>query len=493
MDAWQQIIQTALIGTDKQPMSTNDMDENLLPAIHAITSNTDIDKEEQFLQIATVVEQYTFCGTEPIVRTDSSLPICEAETQAYCSNNATNVLKEILYEASNSLLTMWLQLCASKQQIIVPVLLPDVLEKLVQEKHLRPYISCLGKRGAWLSQFNSAWQFATDTSVEELWQRGCANERKSVLQSLRTTNATQARAWLQETWPQENAASKLILLEAFATHLSESDVPWLESLINEKSSKVKAAVLKLLQQIPGSTIVQQYTRFLQQSLLLKKEKTMFGLSSKQVLEIAVPSEIALQMVELGLENLSHQKRFTDDEWMVFQLIEHIPPSELEQHLQLQPQNIIQLLQKEEVTKQFIAAVVTATVGFSSKAWAIALMQFSTVFYLDILPLIPLQQQEFYSKQFFKGHEQSIIQYAANSAVEWSPELTHLILQYTAANPYNYNKSFYNLHIHLIPTQAITILDSCTPTEGYASNYWRNIQPYIEKLLTLKQQTIQSFQ
>jgi hypothetical protein len=493
MDAWEHIIQTALIGTDKQPISTNDMDENLLPSIHAITSNTDIDKEEQFLQIATVVHQYTFCGTEPIVRTDSSLPICEVETQAYCSNNATNVLKEILYEACNSLLTIWLQLCASKQQLILPVLLPDVYEKLVQEKHLRQYIACLGKRGAWLSQFNTAWQLATPTSVAELWQRGSANERKNVLQELRTTNSTLARAWLQETWPQENAASKQSLLEAFATYLSEADVPWLESLTNEKSSKVKAEVLKLLQQIPDSTIVQEYTRFLQQSLVLKKEKTMFGLSSKQILEIAVPSEIAKQMVKLGLEDLSHQKGFTDDEWMVFQLIEHVPPRVLQQHLQLQPQTIIELLQKEETTKKFISAVVVATVRFSSKEWAISLMQFSTVFYLDILPLIPLQQQEFYSKQFFKGHEQSIIHYATNSAVEWSPELTHLILQYTAANPYNYNKSFYKQHIHLIPSQAITILDSCTPTEGYASNYWRNIQPYIEKLLTLKQQTIQSFQ
>lgn len=493
MTEWQQVIQTALIGTDKQTISTNEMDENLLPAFTTITSNTGIDKEEQFLQIATLIHQYTFCGTEPIVKADSSLPICEAETQAYCSSSATNILKEILYEDSSGLLAMWLQLCASKQQIVAPVLLPDLFEKAVQQKNLRQYITCFGKRGEWLSQFNTAWQFATPTSDEELWQRGTANERKTVLQQLRTTNATQAREWLQETWPQENAASKQSLLEAFATNISDADVPWLESLTNEKSSKVKEDVLKLLQQIPSATIVQQYTHFLQQSLLLKKEKTMFGLSSKQVLEIAVPNDIAAQMKQHGLENLSNKIEFTDDEWMVFQLIEHVPPKALEQHLQLQPQNIIELLQKEDTTKKFISAIVAATVRFSSKECAIALMQFSDVFYLDILPLIPMQQQEFYSKKFFKGHEQSIIHHATNRDVEWSPELTQLILQYAAANPYNYNKNFYNQHIHLIPVKAITMLNNCTPTEGYASNYWNNTKTYIEKIITLRLQTIQSFQ
>jgi hypothetical protein len=493
MNEWQQVIQTALIGTDKQTISTIDMDENLLPAIHAITINTGIDKEEQFLQIATLVHQYTFCGTEPIVKTDSSLPICAAETQTYCNSNATNILREILYEDSSGLLAMWLQLCTSKQEIVAPVLLPDLFEKAVQQKILRQYIACLGKRGEWLSQFNSRWQFATPTSDEELWQRGSANERKSVLQQLRTTNANQAREWLQETWPQENAASKQSLLEAFATNLSDADVPWLESLTNEKSSKVKEDVLKLLQQIPNSTIVLQYTRFLQQSLLLKKEKTMFGLSSKQVLQVEVPNDVATQMIKHSLENLSNKKDFSDDEWMVYQLVEHVPPKTLEQHLQLSPQSIIELLQKEDTTTKFIKAIVAATVRFSSKEWAIALMQFSNVFYLDILSLLPIQQQEYYSKKFFKGHEQSIIHYASSRTQEWSLELTQLICNYAAANPYNYSKGFFNQHIHLIPTQAITVLNDDVPVEGYAKDYWTNTKTYVEKLLTIKQQTIQSFQ
>jgi len=493
MNAWQQVIQIALIGTDKQTISTKEMDEDLLPAIDVINSNTAINREEQFLQIATLIHQYTFCGTEASIKTDSSLPICEAETQSYCNTSATNVLRDILYENSDSLLKLWLQLCTAKQQIVVPELLPILFDKLVQQKELQTYIACLGKRGVWLSQFKSEWNFVQVASDEELWLRGTTDQRKKVLQHLRNTNTILAREWLQATWGEENAATKQQLLQALTINLSEDDVTWLESLTTEKSSKVKEDVLALLQQITSATIVQQYASFLQQSLVLKKEKTMFGLSSKQVLQIEVPNEVATQMVKHGLENLSNKKGFSDEEWMVYQLVEHVPPKTLEQYLQLSPQSIIELLQKEEATTKLITAVVSATVRFSSKEWAIALMQFSNVFYLDILPLLPMQQQEYYSKKFFKGHEQSIIHYASSRTQEWSLELTQLICNYAAANPYNYSKSFFNQQIHLIPTQAITVLNNDTLTEGYAKDYWTNTKTYVEKLLTIKQQTIQSFQ
>lgn len=493
MNEWQQLIQTALIGTDKQSVSINDMGEDLLTAITAINNNSAIDKEEQFLQIATVVNRYTFCGTEAIVKADISLPICEAETQPYCSANATEALKDILHEDSTSLLEMWLQECSNKHQIVEPALLPILFEKALQHKHLRQYATtCFGKRGTWLSQFNSEWNFASQTTDEELWQTGTAEQRKKVLQQLRVTNAIQAREWLQQTWPQENAASKQSLLEAFATSLTADDVPWLESLTNEKSQKVKEDVLSLLQQIPSSTIVQQYIALLQQSIAIRKEKTMFGLSSKQVFQISLPANIEESVFKSGIEKLSNKKEVSDDEHIVFQLLQKVPPNILESHLQLSPEDIIQLFQKEDASNKFVSALVSATVRFTDKQWAIALMQFSTAFYLDILPFIPTQQQEFYSKKFFKGHEQSIIHYATNRNTEWSLELTQLIITYTAAHHYNYYRNFYNQHIHLIPIQAIGILETCTPTEAYAKNSWNNTKEFIQKLLAIKQQTIQSF-
>ncbi len=493
MNEWQQVIQTALIGTDKQSVSINDMGEDLLPAITVITNNSAIDKEEQFLQIATVVNQYTFCGTEAIVKADISLSICEAETQPYCSANATAVLKDILHEDSNSLLEMWLQQYNNKQQIVEPALLPILFDKALQHKHLRQYAStCFGKRGKWLSQFNNEWNFANETTDEELWQIGTAEQRKKVLQQLRFTNASQAREWLQQTWPQENAASKQSLLEAFATNLSPDDVPWLESLTNEKSQKVKEDVLSLLQQIPSSTIVKQYIALLQESIAIKREKTMFGLSSKQVFQISLPANIEEAIFKSGIEKLSNKKEVSDDEHIVFQLLQKVPPTILESHLQLSAEDIIQWFQKDDTTVKFISALVTATVRFTDRNWAIALMQFSTAFYLDILPFIPIQQQEFYSKKFFKGHEQSIIHYATNRSTEWSLELTQLIITYTAAHHYNYYRNFYNQHIHLIPTQASSILEACTPSEAYAKSSWNNTKEYVQKLLTLKQQTLQSF-
>ena len=493
MNHWQQVIQTALIGTDKQSVPVNDIGEDLLPAITAISNNIAIDKEEQFLQIAATVFNYRQSGAEAMVKQDISIAICGAETLPYCSKAAMASLKDILHEDSNGLLALWLQYCSNKQQVVEPALLPLLFDKAVQQKQLRQYApTCFGKRGAWLSQFNSEWNFATDASDEALWQTGTPDQRKKTLQQLRATNAAQAREWLQQTWPQENAASKQNLLEAFAINLSAADVPWLESLTNEKSQKVKEDVLGLLKQVPTSTIVQQYIALLQQSISIKKEKTMFGLSSKQVLQIALPSTIDEQLTQSGMEKLSNQKEFTDDEFILFQLLQNIPPSVLEAHLQLLAGDIIELLQKEDSTKKFLPAIVMALVKFHDTAWAIACMQHSTVFYLDILPLIPVQQQEYYSKKFFKGNEHSIVQYAVGRATEWSVELTQLIFTHTAANHYQYYRNFYNQHIQLIPYGASSILDACNPLDEYASNSWNTTKEYIAKLLELKQQTIQSF-
>ena len=75
---------------------------------------------------------------------------------------------------------------------------------------------------------------------------------------MRKTAATTAREALQQTWPQENAAAKETLLEEMLVNAGDEDVAWLESLLNEKSAKVKEAALQVLKTIPSSTIVQSY-------------------------------------------------------------------------------------------------------------------------------------------------------------------------------------------------------------------------------------------
>jgi hypothetical protein len=256
--------------------------------------------------------------------------------------------------------------------------------------------------------------------------------------------------------------------------------------------KVKEAAQQLLQQVPSSSIVQQYTALVQQSLHIKKEKTLLGLSSKLVLELILPDTIDEAIFKSGIEKLSNNKTFTDSEFIMYQLLKRVPPSVLVKHWQLSPPDIIQLLQKEEANQKWLDALVVAMVKFKDREWAMAFMQHAETFYLDILPFIPLEQQEYYSKKFFKGHERDIIAKALLWPVEWTTDLALLIMAHTANNHYQYYRAFYNQQAHLIPVQVANLLDSINPTDDYAKNSWPGTKEYIQKILLLKQQILQSF-
>ena len=120
------------------------------------------------------------------------------------------------------------------------------------------------------------------------------------------------------------------------------------------------------------------------------------------------------------------------------------------------------------------------------------MQYSEVFYIDIIPLLHVQYQEVYSNKFFDKYPDAIIQHACERETEWSVDLAVKILSHGARNPYRYNHSFYNQHIHLIPAAAAGELAKCTPPEDHMRNMWNNTSEYIAKLITLKTQTIKAF-
>lgn len=493
MQSWNTIVQTAMLGTDKKQVGPDELTEDLAPAITTIHNNTAVDKEEQFLQVAALLLNYRQSGAMPLHEPAVMMPVAAVETLPYCSAQALQVLKDILTEDSVGLLHLWLQRCAAQQQIAHPQILPSLLDKAVKHRPLRSLTEqCAGQRGKWLSQFNREWQFTSGESDEEQWQTGTTDQRKQVLQQLRAVDAGKAREWLQQVWPQENANTRADLLKVFSVNLSEQDIAWLESLLGDKSQKVQEEVMRLLKRIPGSAIVKTYWQVAQEAVTLKKEKALLSLSTKTSIQVQLPATINEQIFTTGIEQLSNQKEFTDQEFIVGQLIESIPPSYWELHFELSPAEIITLFQKDESKKKFLRFFVIALVQFHDQRWAIAFMQYAQVFYLDIIPLLPIQQQEYYSNKFFIGNEDSITRYAMERETEWGMELTGKIFSYTSKNHYAYNRSFYNQYIHLVPSRIIGELDNYLPSDEYQRSVWSNTSAYITKLVALKTQIIASF-
>lgn len=479
MKFWNEILHTALLGSDKRSVDPASLPEEIAPLAEQIAAEP-VDKEDRFLRLAAISFNYRQAGVKPHSQEALTLSPAPAEIHPYCSTTAEQLLSDLLLENNLPLIQFWLTLCRQKGQIVRPDILPQLLQAGTTSKLIRKdLIACSGKRAEWLGSQNPAWAFVAgkgDTR-EELWQTGSLDQRRLIIQQLRQEDPDTAREWLQQTWPNEDANTKLDLLQQLTTGLSEKDLPFLESLSSEKGKKVKEQANLLLRKIPGSRLVTLYATHIQKILFLKKERTLLGLSKKLVLELrsAETENIDKAVYDSGIEKLSNNKTFTDDEFLAYQLIQWIPVEFFLAEWGLSIEALIQLFQEDPLGKKLFPSLILSVVHFSDKEKAKQLVQHSQVFYIDLIPLLPKEDQDHYAVKFFNESPDSIIVYSMQREHEWPLELTRLILQYAAKNPYKFPVHNFTRVIHLIP---VTFVD-----ENFDS---------ITRLLNLKKQTINVF-
>jgi hypothetical protein len=492
MEAWDTIISTAMMGTDKKQISTYEVTEALAAAATTIIGNVTNDKEQRFLQLAALTLNYRKCGSLPSGK-EINMQTAPAEILSYCSDAALQVLKDIISEESLPLLNFWLEHCFDKNQIVRPGLVPELLATGAAQKRLRTLITaCCGRRGEWLAGFNEAWKYSSSQTKEEIWQTGTIDQRKDLVKQLRISEPAIAREWLQQTWPQEDANTKAIFLDLMTETVDDNDIIFLESLVTEKGKKVKELALQLLKLVPSSAVVRSYQHVLGEALKIKEEKSLLGMISKTTIQCKLPAAIDETIYKTGIDKLSNTKELSDDDFIVLQLIESVPPSFLETHFNLRPQQIIELFNKDATGKKLIPALVNSITRFKDSRWAISFMQHSEIFYIDMIPLLPALQQETYSNKFFDRYPDEIIRFATAREQPWGKELANNILKHASKNHYQYNRSFFNQYIALLPVTILPIADSIAPAEEYQRSAWRNLSDYIARLLQMKTSTIKAF-
>ena len=83
MQTWDQIINTALLGTDKRTLAANELPAELAE-LAALIQNSTTDKEEQFLQIAALAFNYRQCGVLPLQKEGVTVSKAAMEEKSYC-------------------------------------------------------------------------------------------------------------------------------------------------------------------------------------------------------------------------------------------------------------------------------------------------------------------------------------------------------------------------------------------------------------------------
>jgi hypothetical protein len=490
MKFWEDIVSKAILGSSKQHLQMSDIPELITQEFEL---NDTQDPEEDFLRFSSLAYQFRQGGSRSLNFSNTQQAETEEETKPYCSSLATNILKTILEEEHYPLLELWLLRCSARKLCVPPEIIPALLDIAVNRKELRKLIlQVSGKRGEWLCRLNSSWNFNTSGSD---WETGKAEERKELLRNLREQNPGAALELLKTTWASEGANEKVTFLEILSINLSSDDLSWLEGL-KEKGQKVNSAIHDLLTSIPTSGAVRSYWSVLKDAVNVKPGKALLGMISKTTLEIRESIEVPEIIFKSGIEKLSSDKNISDHQHILRQLISAVPPSTWNDHLQLSTDAVLALFKKEKETTIYIPALALAAAKFKDNSWAKSILEhvgesLDSISIVTLLSTLPGADCEIYARKLVKERPE-IIQFMANQKQEWSMELAKMILNCTAREIYAYNKSFYRSVVTLIPVEILTVLDSFEPAEEQKKIYWKNQSVELARLLTIKQQTLQSF-
>lgn len=495
MKAWDEIVNKALLGSAKVSLTPAD-----LPL--EITEEFDVDasqnNEDTFLKISALAFQFRQSGAKPLKATYETLTEALPESKPYCSAEATTVLKTLLEEEHISLLSFWLRLCQSKEQLAHPETVASLIGIAQRRKDLRNVIMLVaGERGRWLCSLNPDWNFPTaNIDLEKGWSEGSSTERRELLQEIRNIDPEKAKKLVESSWPAEGANEKLSFLEILKINISAADLPWLESL-KEKSQRVNAVILDLLKMIPSSLVVQDYTQALSASIRLKTDKALLGMINKTEIVFNESFAFPESIFKTGIEKLSSSKNISDTTNIIAQLLMGVPPSFLVDHLQRTPDEIIALLQKDKHSAFYLPAIAISSVRFKDVAWIKKILDQAdkNILSNSILTLLyGLEEEDIYqyALKYFDEYPAQIIQLLQTTQNEWPFELAKSILKFTASEVYQYNRAFYRQVVSLIPVSILNHLDTFTPSDVQKQSYWQTQRDELARLLILKQQTTESF-
>jgi Family of unknown function (DUF5691) len=149
---WQDLVRTALIGTDKATPSVSTLEE-----LQKLGIPSD-EVSEAVLEGAGVLAILRK-GAFPLPSFEcEKWTISEDEENPVCSSKSAQHLKEILRGAYRTAFPEFLFHVKKNKKILPPEYLPEIFHLFRGDRQLQPVVSAvMGNRGTWLCQINSDW------------------------------------------------------------------------------------------------------------------------------------------------------------------------------------------------------------------------------------------------------------------------------------------------------------------------------------------------
>ncbi|MEB3215259.1 MAG: DUF5691 domain-containing protein [Nostocales cyanobacterium 94392] len=368
MNIWQNLVKTAVLGTQRQELKIITQNNKLGEVLSSLDTN---DKEGSLLAAAGTISLYQQAGKITAIDNKTTLKTCELDDLPYCNLLSEQHLQMMLSGEYSAFLPEWLKMTAKVEKIVSPKYLPELLGLGKRQHDLRKDIlPVLGKRGIWLAAQNPQWNYVIGENTAKIWKSGSLEAKKNLLKQLRQSEAAKGREQLQHIWSKEKAQERASLLEVLEIALSIEDEAFLEEVLEDKSKLVRDVAARLLAQIPESKLVQR---------MIKRVLPLLNLHNSNI-EVTLPNKCTFDMIKDGIDESKYIPSLGEKASLLLQMLAYVPPKIWSDDWKKTPEELIKIVENHKWEKLFLEAWGTATIRSKDTVWAESLLKVNAKIY-----------------------------------------------------------------------------------------------------------------
>jgi hypothetical protein len=375
MQTWDELLATAVVGTEQRELKLAVRDDDELGQLLAHINNAD--REGSLLTAAAVLALYRSAGVAPPVDTQPAPEACAPDEKQRGSAASGQHLALMLDGQFREVLPEWLAAMNTAQRRVPEESLPALLDHGLADPGLRNMITAvLGQRGEWLAAQNPDWLYANRRDEKEVWETGSREERLLLLENVRSTDPAKARELLATTWPEESAKDRVAFLEKLAIGLNAGDEQFLNEALHDRSVEVRRVARTLLAGLPSSDFSRRLQALVKPVMSFKKP-----LIGKARIEVALPNDdpvawLKANDVEIGSPPQNTTRSFGPKAWYLKEVISLVPITHWSKLWAKSPLAIVKAADESEWHESFILGFVTAVQRDRDPDWIEALVAFT---------------------------------------------------------------------------------------------------------------------